>query len=142
MGSDRPSDFNPAKIQLDAVSPPRWTSVSMTFLALYFCSAGSALNSVSRAGLLTAYSPARRTTPNTTSVASTGDSASAAKPTIATTGIAHSMNVVPRRRISAPNANTCTASVSRLTAMSTSASSRVRSALSEIAAGTSSVCWK
>ncbi|MNC29451.1 hypothetical protein D3C75_776980 [compost metagenome] len=78
----------------------------MKFLALYLSSAGSTVNSISRPGRTSAYSPARRTTITTTNTANTGASASHRKPAAITSGTATSSTPTPSRRARRPVRNT------------------------------------
>ncbi|MCY1179223.1 hypothetical protein D9M73_196100 [compost metagenome] len=78
----------------------------MKFLALYLSSAGSTVNSISRPGRTSAYSPARRTTITTTNTANNGAIASQTKPTTITNGTATSNTPTPSLRARCPVMNT------------------------------------
>ena len=67
----------------------------MTFLALYLVAASTRVNSISRPGRISAYSPTRRSTITTASAPNTGASASTPSPTAISIGSATSNTVTP-----------------------------------------------
>ena len=88
---------------MELVSPVRCTKVSITFWP-GISERVAALNKVSLAGLLMAYSPARRTTLSTTSTPMVGHSARAVNPNTDAMGMATSSARVPSKRIKGANA--------------------------------------
>src|SRR6185369_17171914 len=79
-GSPRPSERRPANNQPPTASAPRNTTTSITFFALYFCSRGSAVKRISRAGFEMAKFAVRWIAWNAITTASAGIHASTAKP--------------------------------------------------------------
>ena len=112
------------------MSLPRCTTVSMKFLALYLLSGSTAVNSTSRDGLATPNSPARRTTWLMASGSSMGTIMSQTKVPSATTGMATSPPVTPKRRMIRVVTKPCRTNASRFTARSRRAKKAVRAAVS------------
>src|SRR5688572_13077965 len=137
-----PSERSPVNSHPPAASAPRTATMSITFLALYFSSRPSTVNSTSRAGLEMAKLAVRCSAWKAITTASTGAAASTAKPAAITSGSSASAAPTPKRAISLPVAKNCTARVSRPTARSTAAKMRVRTAGSSDAAATIAACSK
>src|SRR5690606_26620979 len=137
-----PRASSPLFSQALAASPPRYTRVSMTFLALYLLSASRGANSISRPGRTKAYSPMRRTTMSAASSRNTGASASPRKPTQTSSGTAESSTRTPRRLATRPVMNSWEASEPTCTSRSSRANTRTWLARSENSASTSRACSK
>lgn len=127
---------SPSNSQLLTASPPRYTTVSMKFLDLYFSSRFTTVKRISRAGRVIAYSPTRRRTCSATSTVRVGNSPRTKKPQAATSGITTSASVRPKRPIRRLITKIWQNSVSTLTAKSIFANSAVRSPEEGISADT------
>src|SRR5438067_9557446 len=135
-----PSACSAEEVQAAIASPPRYTTVSMKFLDLYFCSRGTSMKRISRAGRSIAKCAARRMPCTMAIMKKVGSAASATKPPIVSTGRRARPARMPARRRNRPVMNPWMSSVSTFTTRSMRANKAVRTRGSVLARETICAC--